>query len=124
MKHIISVMLCLAMMLSLAQPVFAEEMEDSVQTESGTITESPESGESEESQETQPSHSHSWDNGTVTQEATCVTDGSKTYSCACGAVSTEVIAATGHGFGQWETGESGHQRVCSCYIPKPLFFLL
>lgn len=38
-----------------------------------------------------------------TEPAICVTDGKKTYTCTvCGNVKTEVIAAFGHIFGEWE----------------------
>ena len=40
---------------------------------------------------------HSWDEGTVTKEATCTEDGEIVYTCTvCGETYTEVIPATGH----------------------------
>ena len=40
---------------------------------------------------------HSWDAGKVTTEATCTTDGVKTYTCSvCKTTKTETIKATGH----------------------------
>ena len=42
-------------------------------------------------------HEHSWDAGKVTTEATCTTDGVKTYTCSvCKTTKTETIKATGH----------------------------
>lgn len=43
--------------------------------------------------------SHSYDAGKITTEATCTTDGTKTYTCsACGKTKTETIKATGHSY--------------------------
>lgn len=43
--------------------------------------------------------SHSWDDGVVTTEPTCVLDGVRTYTCAlCGAEKTGSIRKTGHTF--------------------------
>ena len=41
-------------------------------------------------------HIHVWGTGTVTTEATCTTDGIRTYICSCGTTATETIRATGH----------------------------
>ena len=42
---------------------------------------------------------HSWDNGTVTEEATCTTAGVRTFTCTdCAAEKTEVISALGHDY--------------------------
>ena len=49
-----------------------------------------------------PSHSHIWDSGTVTKEATCTQTGVKTFKCTgCGQTRTESIPATGH---VWDSG--------------------
>ena len=43
--------------------------------------------------DTEPAHEHSWNNGEVTTEPTCVTKGTKTYTCkVCSATKTEEIA--------------------------------
>ena len=42
------------------------------------------------------SHYHNWGEGVVTNEATCVADGLRTYTCNCGQTRTEAIPATGH----------------------------
>lgn len=42
---------------------------------------------------------------TVTTEATCETDGLKTFTCECGDVYTEVISATGHSFKKYVYNE-------------------
>ena len=57
----------------------------------------------------------------VTTEATCTTDGVRTYTCsACSDSYTETIPATGHTFGPWTTVTSptctqngSEQRICS-----------
>lgn len=42
-------------------------------------------------------HTHTWDEGKVVTEATCTTNGKKTYTCSiCGETKTETIAKTGH----------------------------
>ena len=41
-------------------------------------------------------HEHDWGTGVVTTEATCTTDGVKTYTCECGETKTEAVPATGH----------------------------
>ena len=44
-----------------------------------------------------PVKAHSWNDGTVTKQATCTEKGIKTYTCtACGAIKTEDISAKGH----------------------------
>lgn len=49
-----------------------------------------------------PSHTHSWDSGTVTKKATCTQTGMKTLKCTgCGQTKTESIPATGH---TWDSG--------------------
>lgn len=42
-------------------------------------------------------HTHSY-SSSVTKEATCTTEGVRTYTCACGHAYTEPIAPTGHNF--------------------------
>lgn len=40
---------------------------------------------------------HTWDNGKVTEEATCIEDGLKVYTCKnCGETKEEILKATGH----------------------------
>ena len=68
---------------------------------------------------------HTWDDGVVTTEPTCTTEGVKTYTCtnpncaACialgsAATKTEVIPALGHDFGAWQPyNETQHQRICA-----------
>jgi len=65
-----------------------------------------------------PAHEHSWDGGSVTTEATCGGEGTKTYRCSCGETKTESIASLGHAY-QTETvaatcGSDGYTAdVCS-----------
>lgn len=45
-------------------------------------------------------HTHTWDNGKVTKEATCEETGTKLYTCSeCGNTKEEEIPATGHNYG-------------------------
>lgn len=115
MKKSIAVLLCIFLIFSLSVTGFASETDSVSQTDTESITETgtSDSAETEGSGQEETVHTHTWDAGTVTSAATCTTDGVKTYSCACGATATETIAATGHAYGQWTSGESGHQRVCS-----------
>lgn len=43
-------------------------------------------------------HTHTWDAGVVTKEATCTEAGVKTFTCSCGATYTEAIPAKGHNY--------------------------
>lgn len=43
-------------------------------------------------------HTHTWDAGVVTKEATCTEAGVKTFTCSCGATYTEDIPAKGHNY--------------------------
>ena len=64
---------------------------------------------------------HSWDAGKVTTEATCTTDGVKTYTCSvCKTTKTETIKATGHKMSEWKTvtvattqKEGKQERTCT-----------
>lgn len=58
----------------------------------------------EEIKETE-SFGHDMDEGVVTTQPTCTTDGVKTFTCkhGCGYTTTEVIKATGHKLGDWVT---------------------
>ncbi len=59
---------------------------------------------------------HSWNEGVVTENATCVSDGVKTFTCTrdnCNATKTETIKATGHTEGPAATcTESQNCTVC------------
>ena len=65
-------------------------------------------------------HTHTWDEGTVTQAATCTEPGVKTYTCTeCGETRTEEIPALGHEWGEWtvtkpatELEEGEETRTC------------
>lgn len=43
-------------------------------------------------------HTHTWNAGVVTKEATCTEAGVKTFTCSCGATYTEDIPAKGHNY--------------------------
>ena len=59
---------------------------------------------------------HQYDEGTVTTQPTCTTDGVMTYTCTvCGATKTEPIPMTGHQFGtDWRYDATNHWHVCTC----------
>ena len=58
--------------------------------------------------ETIPATGHNWNTGEVTTEATCTTDGVKTYTCLdCDGTKTETIAATGHNYVNGECVKCG-----------------
>jgi len=53
---------------------------------------------------------HSWDDGKVTEKATCKKEGIKTYTCKnCGETKTESIPKTEH---QWNDGEVTKEATC------------
>lgn len=65
---------------------------------------------------------HDWDNGTVTLEPGCETEGSITYTCkteGCGATRTEILPPAHKYEGDWQTDEEGHWLVCSCGAVSP-----
>ena len=58
-------------------------------------------------------HTHAWDGGKVTKEATCKEEGVKTYTCACGETKTEKIAKT-----TAHTYKDGVCSVCGAKDPN------
>ena len=59
---------------------------------------------------------HTWDEGKVTTQPTCVADGEKTYTCTVckEATKTEKIAATGHSYGTtWKSDDNSHWHACT-----------
>ena len=58
-------------------------------------------------------HDHVWNNGEVTTEATCHSEGVKTYTCTfdgCGQTKTEPVAMKAH---SWNNGEVTEEPTCS-----------
>ena len=56
---------------------------------------------------------HAWDDGVVTEEATCTQKGERTFTCTCGATKTEEIAQLDHDFtGDWLSDADGHWHKC------------
>ena len=46
-----------------------------------------------------PQHTHNWGNGTITKQATCTSQGTRTYTCSgCGQTKTEAIATLAHNY--------------------------
>lgn len=114
MRKFLCVLLCLAMVISMTLPVFAEENSGSdaqpqennpepVQTTPVTTPPAP------------TQCSHNWET-TASTAATCTAEGSKSEKCSlCGATKTETTPATGHTMGGWvHVDESTHKRSCAC----------
>lgn len=59
---------------------------------------------------------HTWNEGTVTEAATCQDTGSKTYTCTgCGAEKVEILpVADDHSFGSWsKVSDFAHSATCT-----------
>ena len=54
--------------------------------------------------ETEAPHEHTYTEA-ITVEATCTTEGEKTFTCECGDTYTEAISATGHDFAEYVSNE-------------------
>ena len=60
------------------------------------------------------SHTHTWDNGTVTTPATCIKKGIVTYHCSgCDETRVENIEAIGHSYKYVAINNGTHQKVCN-----------
>ncbi len=56
-------------------------------------------------------HKHNWDEGHISKDATCTSEGVKTYTCmSCGDTYTETISATGH---EWDEGHITKNATCT-----------
>ena len=55
-------------------------------------------------------HTHTWDAGVVTKEATCTEAGVKTFTCSCGATYTEGIPAKGHNYNNGVCSNCGDKQ--------------
>lgn len=55
-------------------------------------------------------HTHTWDAGDVTKEATCTEAGVKTFTCSCGATYTEDIPAKGHNYNNGVCSNCGDKQ--------------
>ena len=65
---------------------------------------------------TSDKHTHKWDNGVITKNATCKETGIKTFTCSeCGGTKTEIIEkSTVHSYSQWTSYNSvTHTHTCS-----------
>jgi Ni/Co efflux regulator RcnB len=81
-----------------------------------------------------PAHTHAWDGGTVTQAATCTSNGVNTYTCSCRQTKTEAINATGHNWvaqtttvhhdaeGEYQQVKTGTTKVIICHTCKGRFY--
>ena len=110
MRKILSVLLVLAMVMTMALPVFASEETIQPQAETPPPVTTPPTTPPAPTQ-----CSHSWVVESTTNP-TCTADGSTTSRCtACGATQTVTTPATGHQLGGLiHVNESGHKRVCAC----------
>ncbi len=72
---------------------------------------------------TETGHTCTYDNGSVTQEATCSTPGIITYTCTvadCGATYTVSIKTIPHVYnGAWDHDDTHHWRNCKCGEKAP-----
>lgn len=61
-------------------------------------------------------HEHSWDQGKITKEATCILEGIKTYTCrGCEDKKEEKIPALGHNYStDWLKNSENHWHECAC----------
>lgn len=55
-------------------------------------------------------HTHTWDAGVVTKEATCTEAGVKTFTCSCGETYTEDIPAKGHNYNNGVCSNCGDKQ--------------
>ena len=55
-------------------------------------------------------HTHTWDAGVVTKEATCTEAGVKTFTCSCGATYTEDIPAKSHNYNNGVCSNCGDKQ--------------
>jgi len=64
-----------------------------------------------------PPHTHQWDNGRVTKEATCGSEGVKTFTCDCGEIKTEAISISAEH--SWSDGViEGSFKLFICAVCK------
>ncbi len=66
---------------------------------------------SDSSASNRASHTHSWDDGTVTAQPACTEEGTRTYSCSCGATRTESIPALNHNMVHHDATTHSEQKV-------------
>ncbi len=58
----------------------------------------------------EPTHEHSWGEGSITKSATCKEEGERTFTCSCGETKTETVAKlTSH---TWDGGKVTKNATC------------
>ena len=57
-------------------------------------------------------HSHSYSEWETLRAATCTEQGERKRVCGCGEEEKETIPASGHRWGEWQTTEISHKKVC------------
>lgn len=112
--------------VQIAESEEGEEEEEIKQEEIKTAENSPKETTATKEEEQKISHTHNY-NGVVTVQATCVTNGVKTYTCSCGDSYTESLGYGSHDFSTpiyesvfhdevWQTVEKQlpSQKVITC----------
>jgi len=110
MRKPISLFICLMLLLTMAVPGYADNIDvsasDPITIQEGDI-------QPEENGDQKEDHEHSY---TIESDtATCSQDGTVTYKCSCGDQYTETSKATGsHTYGNWmDAGDGKHGKTCS-----------
>lgn len=112
MRKLLCLLLCAALLMTLAMPVFAEETGSQPPQPVGEDT-PPATTTAAPPAPTQCSHS--WEM-VSSVPATCTAAGSVSSKCGlCGGTKTETSPATGHSMGSWiHVDASSHKRSCAC----------
>ena len=96
--------------VQIAESEEGEEEEEIKQEEIKTAENSPKETTATKEEEQKISHTHNY-NGVVTVQATCVTNGVKTYTCSCGDSYTENLGTTAHDYSIPITESVYHEEV-------------
>jgi hypothetical protein len=103
-----------------------EETEDSTENTAAEAEAEDTKASDSKAEDVEPAHTHLWDGGSVTQAATCIDNGVKTYTCSCGETKNETISAAGHNWvaqtttvhhdseGMYQQVKTGEQNVIYC----------
>lgn len=113
MRKFLCLLLCLAMLMTMAVPVFAED--GTTQSDNETPAPTPTAPVTTPTTPAAPTEcSHSWE-VTNAKAATCTEAGVTDSRCGkCGATKSEPVPATGHSLGEIvHKDESCHKRTCS-----------
>ena len=92
-----------------------EAAENNSEADGGSSTSSENNTDSSseiDSTTTPAPHTHSYDSGVITRNASCTATGVKTFTCSCGTTYTETIPVTAHNF------YLGYCTVCNAADPS------